>query len=57
MLASSDVALTICAFAGTIIVPALAARADDKVPRVPYDTKHWRSETMAVRAEHAEVHA
>lgn len=42
MLSSLAVALTICFFAGAIIVVALAARAqtDASIARVLYDTEH-----------------
>jgi hypothetical protein len=42
MLSSFAVALTICFFAGAIIVVALGARAraDDSIAQVLYDTEH-----------------
>jgi hypothetical protein len=42
MLSSFAVALTLCFFAGAIIVVALAARArtTDSIARVLYDTEH-----------------
>ncbi|HTG99212.1 MAG TPA: hypothetical protein VL882_03035 [Vicinamibacterales bacterium] len=42
MLSSFALAVTICFFAGTIIVVALAARAgaDGSIARVLYDTEH-----------------
>jgi hypothetical protein len=42
MLSSFAAALTICFFAGTVVVLTLAARAraDDSVARLLYDTEH-----------------